>query len=121
MQKKYSETETEAVIFAHLKIGDLSEWLKEHAWKVCIPLKGIEGSNPSVSADISQSIKSLSRFLFAGYLSSIFILPDCKLYIKQLFSSDLWVQLLQISNRIFNELLYRISIEQELVKCRNGS
>jgi hypothetical protein len=24
--------------------------LKEHAWKVCIPLKGIEGSNPSVSA-----------------------------------------------------------------------
>jgi hypothetical protein len=24
--------------------------LKEHAWKVCIPLKGIEGSNPSLSA-----------------------------------------------------------------------
>ena len=33
--------------------GDLSEWLKEHAWKVCIPLKGIEGSNPSVSASLS--------------------------------------------------------------------
>jgi hypothetical protein len=30
--------------------GELSEWLKEHAWKVCIPLKGIEGSNPSLSA-----------------------------------------------------------------------
>ncbi len=30
--------------------GDVSEWLKEHAWKVCIPLKGIEGSNPSPSA-----------------------------------------------------------------------
>ena len=28
----------------------MSEWLKEHAWKVCIPLKGIEGSNPSLSA-----------------------------------------------------------------------
>ena len=39
--------------FAALKItlrGELSEWLKEHAWKVCIPLKGIEGSNPSLSA-----------------------------------------------------------------------
>ena len=30
--------------------GEVSEWLKEHAWKVCIPLKGIEGSNPSLSA-----------------------------------------------------------------------
>ena len=31
-------------------LGELSEWLKEHAWKVCIPQKGIEGSNPSLSA-----------------------------------------------------------------------
>ena len=30
--------------------GELSEWFKEHAWKVCIPQKGIEGSNPSLSA-----------------------------------------------------------------------
>jgi hypothetical protein len=29
----------------------VSEWLKEHAWKVCIPQKGIEGSNPSLSAE----------------------------------------------------------------------
>ncbi len=28
----------------------MSEWSKEHAWKVCIPQKGIEGSNPSLSA-----------------------------------------------------------------------
>gem|GEM_PF-3247186 len=35
--------------------GDLSEWLKEHAWKVCIPLKGIEGSNPSVSAKMKRN------------------------------------------------------------------
>jgi hypothetical protein len=27
----------------------LSEWLKEHAWKVCVP-QGTEGSNPSLSA-----------------------------------------------------------------------
>jgi hypothetical protein len=29
--------------------GEVSEWLKEHAWKVCIR-KRIEGSNPSFSA-----------------------------------------------------------------------
>ena len=29
--------------------GEVSEWSKEHAWKVCIP-KGIEGSNPSLTA-----------------------------------------------------------------------
>jgi hypothetical protein len=29
--------------------GEVSEWLKEHAWKVCIRQR-IEGSNPSFSA-----------------------------------------------------------------------
>ena len=28
----------------------MSEWSKEHAWKVCIRQKRIEGSNPSLSA-----------------------------------------------------------------------
>ncbi|MDB5132703.1 MAG: hypothetical protein JWR02_2452 [Mucilaginibacter sp.] len=32
------------------KTGEVSEWSKEHAWKVCILQKGIEGSNPSLSA-----------------------------------------------------------------------
>ena len=41
-------------LFLH-PFGDLSEWLKEHAWKVCIPLKGIEGSNPSVSAKMKRN------------------------------------------------------------------
>ena len=27
-------------------IGEMLEWLKRHAWKACIPLKGIRGSNP---------------------------------------------------------------------------
>src|SRR5690606_16944968 len=30
-------------------LGEVSEWLKEHAWKVCIR-KRIEGSNPSLTA-----------------------------------------------------------------------
>ena len=30
--------------------GEILEWLKRHAWKACIPLKGIAGSNPALSA-----------------------------------------------------------------------
>jgi hypothetical protein len=29
---------------------EVSEWSKEHAWKVCILQKGIVGSNPTFSA-----------------------------------------------------------------------
>ncbi len=32
------------------KRGEVAEWLKAHAWKVCIRQKRIEGSNPSLSA-----------------------------------------------------------------------
>ena len=31
--------------------GEMLEWLKRHAWKACIPLKGIRGSNPRLSAE----------------------------------------------------------------------
>ena len=34
------------------KSGEMSEWLKEHAWKVCIRER-IEGSNPSLSTNLS--------------------------------------------------------------------
>ena len=33
--------------------GEVSEWPKEHAWKVCIR-KRIEGSNPSLTATNSN-------------------------------------------------------------------
>ncbi len=32
------------------KKGEMAEWSKAHAWKVCKPHKGFEGSNPSLSA-----------------------------------------------------------------------
>ncbi len=32
--------------------GEMAEWSKAHAWKVCIPHKGIVGSNPTLSACI---------------------------------------------------------------------
>ena len=31
--------------------GEVQEWLNWHAWKACVPLKGTEGSNPSLSAN----------------------------------------------------------------------
>ena len=34
-----------------LPAGEMAEWLKAHAWKACILQKGIEGSNPSLSAN----------------------------------------------------------------------
>ena len=36
--------------FMDFEKGEMSEWFKEHAWKVCILQKGIAGSNPALSA-----------------------------------------------------------------------
>ncbi len=47
--------------------GELLEWLKRHAWKACIPQKGIEGSNPSLSASFSSPFMLL---MVNGHLSS---------------------------------------------------
>jgi hypothetical protein len=35
--------------------GEMAEWLKAHAWKACILQKGIEGSNPSLSASFHSA------------------------------------------------------------------
>ena len=32
------------------RLGEMLEWLKRHAWKACIRLKRIAGSNPAFSA-----------------------------------------------------------------------
>ena len=44
-------------------IGEVSEWFKEHAWKVCVRQKRTEGSNPSLSAsfyDYGSRVGSLA-------------------------------------------------------------
>ena len=33
----------------------MSEWSKEHAWKVCVLQKGTKGSNPFLSAFIGKT------------------------------------------------------------------
>ena len=40
----------------------MAEWLKAHAWKACMLQKGIEGSNPSLSASL-RSERSAERRL----------------------------------------------------------
>ena len=35
----------------------MSEWFKEHAWKVCVLQKGTAGSNPALSAEINENAK----------------------------------------------------------------
>lgn len=42
--------------------GEVSEWSKEHAWKVC-KSKGFEGSNPSLSATELQKTGLMAGFL----------------------------------------------------------
>ena len=42
-------------------IGEMLEWLKRHAWKACIPLKGIRGSNPRLSAELTGQYRTVSR------------------------------------------------------------
>jgi hypothetical protein len=35
--------------------GEVSEWSKEHAWKVCVRQKCTLGSNPSLSATYAET------------------------------------------------------------------
>ena len=46
------------------KFGEVSEWPKEHAWKVCIR-KRIEGSNPSLTA-ILKKPRNCGAFFMGG-------------------------------------------------------
>ena len=43
------------------------EWLKRHAWKACIPLKGIGGSNPPLSAFPVKKRKLIMASFFCVY------------------------------------------------------
>ena len=52
-----------AVLKVSVSYGEVAEWLKAHAWKVCIR-KRIEGSNPSLSANIN----AMSRLNHCEYV-----------------------------------------------------
>jgi predicted homoserine dehydrogenase-like protein len=53
------------------------EWLKRHAWKACIPQKGIRGSNPCLSAtnaENQQIAKQTPSFTPKNVKSGVFVL-----------------------------------------------
>ena len=51
----------------------MSEWFKEHAWKVCIRQKCIRGSNPRLSAlpaesaGVGGSLESILKIDYSAY------------------------------------------------------
>ena len=49
-------TRSYATLRAH---GEVAEWSKAHAWKVCIRQR-IEGSNPSLSANLNPTVSASS-------------------------------------------------------------
>ncbi len=50
-----------------IQCGEVSEWLKEHAWKVCIRQR-IGGSNPPLTAIIRRRARMKMRAFFRMYL-----------------------------------------------------
>ena len=44
----------------------MQEWLNWHAWKACEPLKGSEGSNPSLSAENEAVTNTVTASFFAA-------------------------------------------------------
>lgn len=42
----------------------MTEWLKVHAWKVCIPQKGIASSNLAFSAESRNKYPIIDRAIF---------------------------------------------------------
>ena len=54
---KSNQSFSQSVIQSIFDPGEVSEWSKEHAWKVCMRQKCILGSNPSLSA-IKKPLRS---------------------------------------------------------------
>ena len=65
MQKKYSGPKCGKCKFAALKKGDLSEWLKEHAWKVCIRETV---SRVRIPQSPQENLKSLQIYYLRAFL-----------------------------------------------------
>ena len=60
--------------------GEVLEWLKRHAWKACILQKGIRGSNPRLSAELTGQNRTVSRQVpqiqrFVGLFLSPYVCP----------------------------------------------
>ena len=66
MMAKKKKMNTFVLKYLISSFGEMLEWLKRHAWKACIRLKCIAGSNPALSAflyfDGGKVIHSVSYY-----------------------------------------------------------
>ena len=56
--------------------GKMLEWLKRHAWKACIRLKRIRGSNPRLSAEQVIDTKTITGSSFNELITLIILSDD---------------------------------------------
>ena len=71
LQTARSQDKVCAVQLAHgSRAGEVSEWSKEHAWKVC-KSQGFEGSNPSLSATYSEKAVPYGAAFFMSAVLSL--------------------------------------------------
>jgi hypothetical protein len=56
--------------------GEVSEWLKEHAWKVCVSQKGTAGSNPALSASLKEGNRKTVKIALQGTFSPFLFSDD---------------------------------------------
>ena len=50
-EKSYSFLNKILIMRMIIQNGEMAEWSKAHAWKVCVLQKGTKGSNPFLSAN----------------------------------------------------------------------
>lgn len=67
-----------AFLSSTISNGQVSEWSNEHAWKVCVPQTGTEGSNPSLSA-ISSLAWRFITLVFQGF-SCFLVSRNCMVF-----------------------------------------
>lgn len=67
----------------------MSEWSKEHAWKVCIPQKGIKGSNPFSSAVGKAGDAGTAFYCLAGVEDGVYSGGHYRASNKNLWLPDL--------------------------------
>lgn len=65
--------------------GKMPEWLNGLAWKACILQKGIEGSNPSLSAVRLKTLRGCSKGFFHFKNIPIFPLFPLKKLVLETF------------------------------------
>src|SRR5262245_61368374 len=88
----------------------MAEWFKAHAWRACIPQKGIEGSNPSLSVPAQRLSSSLRRWSFLGLGYSLRIDDSGQTGIN---GPALHIQFLDDANaRAIELVLQRIGLER---------